>query len=369
MPNRQRIIAALARSHSSHSEWMTEAEVARICCLSVQDVHSVMWELSDDGFVEFSGSTGYLRDRYRLVRQPAVALTADALTVRTAVEDPDEKRVEIDGDAEAGDVSGSMAMASIFSGLTRSDNELLVEVASIMSHDNMRALPCASVTSDGSVWANERRHAQAMEDIARETGFNIAPIGKIRHVCPSIGAAAGEAAAQGGQVAWMPRTSAGASGALPNVALRSRSGHVMLTSDDAAEQAPASCVTLPKGGLATTITVGNVQQLPGALMIRLDRRVNARSLALTRESALGLLERIPVDDLCDATFEDAVVSQRFKCPNGGNTSTSAIESIERAGSVLLLNLDRRVNARSITVTNGAARALRAKLEEAVCATA
>lgn len=269
--------------------------------------------------------------------------------------------------------------------LASSSRDRLLHVAKTVSSPEMRNLPCRAVTTDLETHQFKRRRSEAARRLVAETGVDAAPAGRVTIVTlckPMI------ADVRAAELSERRRQRAAAAQAK---ALSERKPVAQVTQCGA--DGRIAQVSLPRGGNSTPSQVSAIECMGDVLMLHLERRVNARSITLTVEAAEKLAEALvehvaaPPSDCIqvqresmggsvtvrDAKFQvavlkdkhdgsrPAVAGQIINLPKGGNTMLSDIESVRPTGPVFMVNLDRRVNARSITVTRATADWLRNQL--------
>lgn len=279
-----------------------------------------------------------------------------------------------DGAAPVVSVGVSGAFAAMASSLVATDCERLVLVSQVVSSAQIRSLNCRAVTSDHNTSAFKRRRQATSKELSEATGLDIQPTGRLTIVTrnkpvKSLKIARGRKAKVCRATA-MPVPCPVAREPLRGVAFRDDDQEVVF-SRPCLNAPDAMFISLPKGGNASTNTVHSVEIFGDMLMLHLERRVNARSIALTPQGARRLsldLAQSPgcasPGASCDA---DALVVQResdvacspaigpmeprvINLPRGGCAEVSDFSSIEPLGPVLMVHLGRRVNARRIVLT-------------------
>lgn len=266
-------------------------------------------------------------------------------------------------------VSPFCGMASM---LVANPEERLLQVARTLSGSQMRELPSTVVTSDDEVryFSRSRRIRQA--EMRLRTGFDTTATGREDVVSRAQNSPDAleradidrstqrrqAAAAAGGQVlvrSCIHQASVGRA----HVANRDETGRITM-------------LVLPRGGHVTPSEVRDIQAVGAALLLQLDRRVNAKSLWFTREFVEALrtrlecvLSQLQAERLrAPANDSTSPAGERFvTLPGGGSSQLNQISSARYAGPAVTLELARRVNSRSIALALDDAKLLLAQLRE------
>lgn len=389
MDNHQRIVNAMQNSMKSQggSAWIAKEALQKATGLSSEVLGDVLADMESDCVLQTSGSSGYLRNRFRLnamggqimgnVCQPA------------PIDEQDRDAAESDQPDQASAISSVRSFSAMAGLMMANEKQRIKDVALVMSSRDLRKLPCLAVTNDLQKPLYKLRRRQAHDKLFNETGLDVKPLGSVE-IFTMNGAAADKD--DFASAALMAKRQALFLGDAATTTPSTESDGKFLRATVAERDADGKIVSvnLPKGGVAAPSEVRNIDNAGSLVILQLGRRVNAKMIMLTAEGAEALIcaldfsghrARKAGGELQSVTVRNdrhgLVVerSARIGCTDlgkvtvngvkGGKAVVSQIESVQFAGPVLMLNLDRRVNARSITISQEAVTGLRQNLSAVI----